>query len=98
MAPRSDRSRAPAVAPSQNTTRQVVSTTVLNNKTKLNWQRAISTSRYDWDGARTYCAGLNLGGTGWRVPTRNELVTIISALVVSNSTPTGNTNYVRCVR
>src|SRR5947208_14336300 len=53
------------------------STTVLDNKTKLTWQRAVGQTGVDWATAKNYCTNLNLSGTGWRLPTRNELVTLV---------------------
>ena len=51
--------------------------TVYDTKTKLTWQQAVAPGTYTWAGAKTYCAGLNLGGTGWRLPTAKELQTIV---------------------
>jgi hypothetical protein len=51
--------------------------TVYDTKTKLTWQQAVASGTYTWAGAKTYCAGLNLGGTGWRLPTCKELQTIV---------------------
>jgi hypothetical protein len=51
--------------------------TVYDTKTKLTWQRSISPGTYEWAGAKTYCAGLNLNGTGWRLPSIKELATIL---------------------
>jgi formylglycine-generating enzyme required for sulfatase activity len=51
--------------------------TVYDTKTKLTWQQAVPSTPYTWDGAKTYCAGLNLAGTGWRLPTVKELQTIV---------------------
>ena len=50
--------------------------TVYDTKTKLTWQQAVAPGTYTWAGAKTYCAGFNLGGTGWRLPTIKELQTI----------------------
>jgi hypothetical protein len=53
--------------------------TVLDNKTKLVWQeQGPGTQQFLWDGARTYCAGVGatLGGTGWRLPTMKELLSL----------------------
>ena len=48
-----------------------------DTKTRLTWQQAVAPGTYTWAGAKTYCAGLNLGGTGWRLPTAKELQTIV---------------------
>ncbi|MDH4161175.1 MAG: DUF1566 domain-containing protein [Nitrospirota bacterium] len=58
--------------------------TITDNVTKLTWQKcspgqsgadcaAGTATEYSWDNAGTACAGL---GTGWRLPTRMELLTI----------------------
>jgi hypothetical protein len=51
--------------------------TVYDNRTKLTWQQTVPSTTYTWAGAKTCCAGLNLGGTGWRLPTVKELQTIV---------------------
>jgi hypothetical protein len=39
----------------------------------LEWQVEASSSRRTWAEARQYCQGLELAGTGWRLPTEAEL-------------------------
>jgi hypothetical protein len=55
--------------------------TVDDTKTKLAWQRSISTATYTWHEARDYCptpaVASALGGTGWRLPTKKELLTLV---------------------
>ena len=54
--------------------------TVYDKRTKLTWQRTVSWSlMYTWVDARMYCAevGTSLIGTGWRLPTADELKTIV---------------------
>jgi hypothetical protein len=51
--------------------------TVYDTKTKLTWQQAVSSAAYTWADAKTYCSGLSLEGTGWRLPTAKELQTIV---------------------
>lgn len=53
--------------------------TVLDNQTKLTWQRTASPTRYSWANAKSACAGagVTLGGNGWRVPTIKELQTLV---------------------
>jgi Protein of unknown function (DUF1566) len=51
--------------------------TVYDTKTKLTWQQAVAPGTYTWAGAKAYCAGLSLNGTGWRLPTCKELQTIV---------------------
>ena len=57
----------------------VATDTVKDNKTGLTWQRAVPATRYPWADAKTYCSSLNLGGyaSGWRLPTKRELETLI---------------------
>ena len=55
--------------------RYVVSNgTVTDNKTKLVWQQSISGSAYTRAEALAYCPTL---GSGWRLPTAKELITLI---------------------
>ena len=51
--------------------------TVLDNVTKLTWQRFVSPESYTLEDARAYCAALPLEGAGWRLPTRIELQSIV---------------------
>jgi hypothetical protein len=62
--------------------------TVLDNATKLTWQRAIDTSGgEDGLGGRTlmqamgYCTNLTLAGGGWRLPEVRELRSLIDTAV-----------------
>jgi hypothetical protein len=43
----------------------------------LTWQNPPSDTGYYWTDALTYCSSIMLGGTGWHVPTINELRTLI---------------------
>jgi hypothetical protein len=51
--------------------------TVFDTKTKLTWQQTAPAATYAWAAAKTYCQTLSLAGTGWRLPTRKELQTIV---------------------
>jgi hypothetical protein len=53
--------------------------TVYDAGTKLTWQQAVAPTQYLWRAAMTYCSSLatTLGGTGWRLPTRKELLTLV---------------------
>jgi hypothetical protein len=51
--------------------------TVVDTKTSLTWQQTIPTDLYSWTAANMYCAGLDLDGIGWRLPSVKELQTII---------------------
>jgi hypothetical protein len=47
--------------------------------TGLVWQRNVPAQTYNWDGAKTYCQGLSLGGMGgWSLPTLIELESIVN--------------------
>jgi len=51
---------------------------VIDNVTKLMWQRQASSASYTLATAKTYCDGLDLGGyTDWKVPTRIELLSLL---------------------
>ena len=54
-----------------------VSGTVRDTRTTLIWQRAISAELYSRNAAASYCAGLSLAGTGWRLPQVSELLTLV---------------------
>jgi hypothetical protein len=58
--------------------------TVYDTKTKLTWQQPVPTTTYAWAAAKTYCASTavssSLGGSGWRLPTYKELLTIVDNL------------------
>jgi hypothetical protein len=62
--------------------------TVYDTKTKLTWQQTSPSAMYALQGgaAATYCAGLSatLGGSGWRVPTVKELLTIMDYSQLTN--------------
>jgi len=52
---------------------------VVDNKTGLTWQQSVSSTMYTVAEGKTYCAslGASLGGTGWRLPTIKELMTLV---------------------
>jgi hypothetical protein len=52
--------------------------TVQDTKTRLTWQRGIA-PMFTWTAASEYCAAVagSLGGTGWRMPTIKELLTLV---------------------
>jgi len=64
-------------------TRYTVNTdTVVDKFTGLTWQRNPATTQRDFTGAKTYCQNVSLGGvTGWRLPSRNELLTVVDVTV-----------------
>jgi hypothetical protein len=59
----------------------LTSSTVLDTKTGLTWQRVLSTTPLNWANSGTYCSTLDLGGTGWRMPTLKELFTLVDLSV-----------------
>ncbi len=50
---------------------------VRDERTRLTWQQVTSAQTYTWEGAKAYCASLSLGGSGWRLPTVKELLTLV---------------------
>jgi hypothetical protein len=65
-----------AAAPSGRYT--TTSTTVLDNKTGLTWQRSSGSGTYAWSQAGSQCS------SGWRLPSVTELATIVD---VSQQSP-----------
>ncbi len=64
--------------------------TITDNNTALVWQKQDDGTARTWDAANAYCSGLSLAGTGWRLPTRMELITIVD---YGRFSPTINTVY-----
>ena len=53
--------------------------TVTDTRTGLMWEKINNKNTYTWKQAKEYCDTLTLGGYGdWRLPTRNELHTIVN--------------------
>jgi hypothetical protein len=89
-----------STCPTGSSTRFVVGTdalTVTDTCTGLAWQRdgsgtragcgtATSNLTCTWAEAQAYCSGLNLDGTGWRLPSLTELKSILDVTVASPST------------
>ena len=51
---------------------------MVDNNTGLQWQQIIPTEKYSWDDAVAYCDDLGYAGKrDWRLPTINELLTIV---------------------
>jgi formylglycine-generating enzyme required for sulfatase activity len=51
---------------------------VTDTVTGLVWERQVSAAPLDWEGAKQYCACLELDGNGdWRLPTRIELASLV---------------------
>jgi hypothetical protein len=51
---------------------------VTDNTTGLQWQDDTNATSQTWEGAITYCEGLPLDGSGWRLPNINELTSIVN--------------------
>lgn len=51
--------------------------TITDNVTGLTWQKQDDATTRNWTDAGTYCTNLSLAGTGWRLPTEFELMTIV---------------------
>ncbi|HEY3446874.1 MAG TPA: DUF1566 domain-containing protein [Myxococcales bacterium] len=65
--------------PDQPTQYTVAADTVTDQVTGLVWERKVTTTECTFAEARAWCDGLRLGGlTNWRLPTRIELVSILS--------------------
>ena len=60
---------------------------VRDTKTHLLWQQPVSTSVYAFSATANYCASV---GTGWRVPTMKELLTLVDR---GRSSPAIDTRY-----
>src|SRR5579883_1160868 len=52
---------------------------VKDTKTGLIWQRRVPARRFTWGAAKQYAESLNLAGysSGWRLPTKEELLGIV---------------------
>lgn len=55
----------------------VTADTVLDNRTRLTWQRVATDATYTQPAAVSYCAGLSLAGGGWRLPNVMELQSLM---------------------
>ena len=65
---------------------------VLDHETGLVWQRTSDyLSARDWYSAQKYCYKLEIGGRkGWRLPTIDELATLVDSTQTNPSLPTGH--------
>ena len=61
---------------------QMTGSTVLDTKTGLTWQQSVPATTYTQSGAASYCSSL---GSGWRLPTMKELVTIVDPTTANPS-------------
>ena len=52
---------------------------------RLVWQRQRAAELMTWDDAKSYCARLDLGGIGWRLPTKDELLELKKTKAIPSS-------------
>jgi len=71
----------PATVATNPTAHYTIATqTVSDTRTKLTWQRSVPATPRPWEDAATACASAevtSLGGSGWRLPTKKELMTLV---------------------
>lgn len=66
------------------------SAAVLDRETGLVWEKVPSTSDFDWLNASFHCVQLSLGGRkGWRLPTIQELASLVDPTASNPSLPSG---------
>jgi hypothetical protein len=64
---------------------------ILDRETQLVWEKSPSTDKMDWDNAIEHCYSLNSGGRGgWRLPTVEELRTLVDPNMFDPALPAGN--------
>ena len=64
---------------------------VLDRETGLVWQRDTIDTMSPWYNAQEYCYGINIGGRkGWRLPTIEELATLVDPTETIPSLPDGH--------
>lgn len=66
---------------------------VYDTKTGLTWQQTSPQPGYTWEDAKVYCAGLDLNGLGWRLPTVKELLTLVDVTETSPSIDTSVSGF-----
>ncbi len=52
--------------------------TVTDSRGGLTWQQTVDPIGYAWLDAKNHCAGLSLAGSGWRLPTKAELESLVN--------------------
>ncbi len=67
---------------------------VTDTSTKLQWQDNEVGSTMVWETAISHCEGLDLDGTGWRLPNINELKSIIEKSKVNPAIIDGFVNTI----
>jgi hypothetical protein len=71
---------------------------VLDNETGLVWEQSPNRETRDWATALDYCNGLNLLNTnrkGWRLPTIQELASLVDPSQTNPALPPGHPFFVR---
>ena len=65
---------------------------VLDKETGLVWARNANRGPYDWQGAINYCANVVISWAkkGWRLPTREELASLVEDGVTNPSLPSSH--------
>ena len=64
---------------------------VLDRETGLVWQRDTDDTGYNWDSAQNICYQIEIGGRmGWRLPTIDELATLIDRTQSNPALPEGH--------
>lgn len=51
--------------------------TITDTRNRRIWQQRVDDTSYSWDAAKTLCERRSEGGTGWRLPTKAELESIV---------------------
>jgi hypothetical protein len=50
---------------------------IKDSNTQLEWQNR-DIKILDWESANRYCRNYNLNGTSWRLPTKDELISLVN--------------------
>jgi hypothetical protein len=71
---------------------------VVDAVTGLEWQRNVDPGTLDWSGAASYCARVAMGGGGFRLPSRIELLSLVDftksgPLIDATAFPDTPSNY-----
>jgi Protein of unknown function (DUF1566) len=66
---------APAALPASSHY-SIAGETVIDSRSQLTWQRSPEASRMTWSDAKAFCDGLSLAHGGWRLPSKDELLSI----------------------